>query len=497
MNTAKMVALANVYERELARKHLGDFCRRMFPGYIPSPHLDKIIECFEALERDDIRRAIINLPPRHAKSTTASQLAPAWFLGRNPSKNIILATHSYELSEKNSRESRSYVQDDRWPFDCRLAADSTSASRWNTDAGGGCYGVGVMGSITGRGADMLIIDDPIHDSHSPGERAAAWQWFTETAVPRLEPQGKILLLGTRFAEDDLFGRVLDGPDANRWTVLNLPAIAEEGDPLGRAVGEALWPEKMPIEELQSQRLTMGSRAFECQFQQNPVSFEGNMIKREWVRRYKTLPEFESVHMAVDCAARVAIENDWSAFVTLGVTKNSVYVIDALRRRVAFPDLQRLALEMFEKHNPSSVYIESASNGIPLIDALKRDTRMPVKSVTARGSKESRVDGITGIIEAGRLYFPEEADWLVDLERETFGFPNVKHDDLVDALVLGLTEAVKKKPFVGVIGMFGDTGGERYDTDGNVSSAWGDRAPSAGVPGALGQRTAAIMKSGIW
>ena len=225
---------------------------------------------------------------------------------------MIEATHSAELSERNSRGARALVQDDRWPFDAKLSGDSTSASRWNLTAGGGVFACGVGGSITGRGADILICDDLMHDSGSDGDREAAWKWFTEVAVPRLEPNGAIVMIGTRFSEDDIFGRLLDGPDADAWCLIRLPGICDsQDDLLQRPIGSALWPERISADTLAARKREMGTRAYECQFQQNPVPLEGNLIKAEWLQRYDQPPtEFTKVVCALDAAAKTGVSNDY-------------------------------------------------------------------------------------------------------------------------------------------------------------------------------------------
>ena len=201
-------ALEAPVKAALARKSLLEFARRMHPGWTDAPHLTRIAELLEAVDRGEIRRLIINLPPRHAKSTLASMLFPAWYLGRHPTRNVITVTHSQELSDRNSRAQREYVRDALWPFDAKLSEDSTSVSRWNLNKGGGNYAAGVETSVTGRGMDLCIIDDAHHDTGSDGEREAVWRWYTEILIPRLEPGGAIVAIGTRFAEDDMFGRML-------------------------------------------------------------------------------------------------------------------------------------------------------------------------------------------------------------------------------------------------------------------------------------------------
>lgn len=463
----KAAAVAAVARAELARRNLLDFARQVYPGWTDAPHLTMIADLLERVDRGELKRLMVNLPPRHAKSTTCTQIFPAWYLGRHPRDQVIMATHSVELSERNSRGVRALVVDDRWPFEAKLSEATYSASRWSLTTGGGVFAAGVESSITGRGANKLILDDAQHDEGSPGERDAAWRWYTEVATPRLEPGAAIVAIGTRFAEDDLFGRILAGPDASEWTVVRLPALAEEGDPLGRAPGAALWPERIPVRELLDRKRVMGSRAFESQFQQNPVPLEGNVLRAQWLSgRYGTPPEsFEKVVMGLDAAAKTGIANDYSALVTIGVKKNAYFVLDVVQRRVEFPDLVRMVEAGYQKHKPSAIYVEDASNAVALIQQLKRDSRLPIVPVKATGSKISRVEGVTGTLEAGKVLFPGEAPWLTDFERELLGFPNAKHDDQVDAFVLALSQVAKRR-FTGAI-VVGDGVSTWCDSDGTL------------------------------
>ncbi|MHB1798199.1 MAG: phage terminase large subunit [Vulcanimicrobiaceae bacterium] len=447
LGRAKSVAIAAAAQAELARRSLLDFAALLYPGWQNAAHLDRIASLLEAVERGDLRRLMVNLPPRHGKSVLVAQIFPAWYLGRNPRGNVIEATHGAELAERNSRGARALIQDERWPFASRLSLDSTSAARWNLLEGGGMYACGVDSSITGRGADVLILDDLQHDSGTEGEREAAWRWYCEIAVPRLEPGASIIAIGTRFAEDDLFGRLLDGPDADEWSVLRLPAFAEDDDPLGRAPGDALWPERISATELEARKRSMGSRWFACQFQQNPLPSEGNIVKASWLQSYEKAPDsFEKIVCALDAASKTGVANDYSAIVVLGARPDGFYLLDVLRRKVEYPELLRMVQATFAQHNPSAIYIEDASAGTALIQNLRRESNLPIVPVKALGSKVSRVEGITGLLESGRVFFPKEAPWLVDFERELLAFPNAKHDDMVDAFVMALAQVIDR-PFV--------------------------------------------------
>jgi hypothetical protein len=211
-------------EEELARRRLLNFATRIYPGFETPPHLRYIAELLEKLERGDIRRLCISCTERHGKSVLCSQVFPAFFVGRNPKKNVILASHSEALAILHSRAAKHLVEDDRWPWpDIALSSDSASVQRWNVSQGGGMYAIGVGGGITGRGSDLLLIDDALHDGLSQAERDSAWLWFTEVAYPRLEPGGRVVVVSARFACDDLVGRIADSEEASEWTFVRFPA----------------------------------------------------------------------------------------------------------------------------------------------------------------------------------------------------------------------------------------------------------------------------------
>ena len=404
-----------------------------------------IAALLERVERGELRRLIVNLPPRHGKSLLCSSIFPAWYLGRHPRHNVIMATHSAELSERNSRGARALVQDNRWPFDSRLSGDSSSASRWNLDKGGGVFACGVGGSVTGRGANVLILDDAQHDSGTDSERESAWRWYQEIIVPRLEPGATIVAIGTRFAEDDIFGRLLDGPDADTWTVLRLPAFAaEENDPLGRAPLEALWPERISADELQARKRSMSPRWFAAQFEQDPTPATGTICKAEWIQYAQTPTEFSKVVVGIDTASKTDQRHDFSAVVKIGISRNAFHVISAEHFKAEFPQLIRRVAALGEEYpKPSTIYIEDSANAHALIQALKQETRLPIVGVPPKGSKISRFEATTGLFEARKVFLAK--DLSLDLERELLGFPGAKHDDLVDAFTLALAQlSVAKK-----------------------------------------------------
>jgi predicted phage terminase large subunit-like protein len=464
-------ALEALARQELARRSLLDFCELVYPGFETPPHIRFVANLLERAERGGVRRLAISLPVRHGKSVLSSQCFTAWYLGRHPRAKIILASHSESLARDNNRTARSLVADDRWPWpDVRLAPDSHSAGLWNTTAGGSSYAVGVGGAITGRGADVLIIDDALHDGLSEAECATAYRWYSEVATPRLEPNAVVICIGARFGSNDLIGQILDAEEGPSWDVVNLPALADVNDPLGRAIGEPLWPERMGAAEIESRRIAMGSFAFEAQFMQRPTPRGGAMFKAEWFKnRYpggipparivesfgnRLAPNvYESISRrsvpltivaGVDTAAAVGVYNDYSVVATVAFDGMDFFIIDISRKRLEFPELVREVINRYQTYHPSRVFIEAASSGIATVQQLQASTGLPVIGITPHGSKIARAESLTGIFEAGRVKIPERAHWLDEFLSEfcAFGCGSSRHDDQVDAVVLAITMAAQ-------------------------------------------------------
>jgi len=287
--------------RELAKRYLTTFAHRLIPEFQRPRHIEHLADLLEQVERGDQRRLLVTLFPGSGKSMLM-QASAGRYLGRAPRSKIFAASAGAELAERNSRASRAFFSEPDWPFDVELSKATTAQNRWETTQGGGLFAVGVGGGITGWRGNLLLLDDLQNDALSVTEREALWQWFREVLMPRLEPSGAIILVQQRWAEDDIPGRIMDSAEGPDWHVVRLPAIAERGDPLGRKIGESLWPERWPLEELERKKVAMGSRAFVCAFQGNPVPAEGNLIKAEWLQRYDTAPtEFEKVVCALDAA----------------------------------------------------------------------------------------------------------------------------------------------------------------------------------------------------
>jgi predicted phage terminase large subunit-like protein len=441
MTVAELEALSSVVADELARRRLLDFAQLVYPKFEAPPHIRFIAELLERIEAGTLRNLCVSVPVRHGKSVLCSQVFPAWHMGRHPTDAIILASHSESLAVVNSRAAKHLVEDDRWPFlDVRMSSDSSSVGRWNVTQGGGVYAVGVGGSITGRGANLLIIDDPLHDALSESERESAWRWFREVAVPRLEPGGSIIVVGARFAGDDVVGRIQDSESASEWTFVRLPALAEAGDPLGRRMGEALWPQRVSLQEVERRRALMSSNAFEAQFQQNPLPSGGLIFKKEWFeRRAYCAPDNLWKVMAIDSAWKTGLHNDYSAICTWGTDWKDYYLLDVWHGRVEFPDLRETVTKKYTELRPNLVLCEEAASGYALLQELRRYTGIPIKGLTPRGAKEARAEATTPLFESGKVVLPGQNSAFLDAWlSEHLRFPGAGgHDDFVDTTSLAL------------------------------------------------------------
>jgi predicted phage terminase large subunit-like protein len=450
-------------EASLARRSFPDFCARMDSRFQdPAPFQRLLMSALSDLESGEGSRFLcISCPPRHSKTTIASVLFPLWALGRHSSSaEIVLASHTTDLAERNSRTARDMVLQPEWPFRAQLAKDSTAATRWHVDGGASFRALGCSSPLLGRGSDWLIVDDPIADASSEAECDSVWNWFTGIASNRLNKNARVVVISQRQRDTDLIGRILESESGSTWRVINLPAICTDEDSdvervLGRRNGEALWPSQFSLAELDVRRQLSGSRIFEAMYQQDPIPLQGSgLIQPSWLTNtYTRVPEdLQKVVMSCDAAAKTGIKNDWSVLCVIGTNGREHYLISVIRAKVDYPGLKRLIQTAYEMHSPSHIYIESASNGLPVIDELKATTSLPIIGVTPRGSKIERVEAICGILEAGKLLLPKEAPWLSWWLREIYSFPNGSHDDAVDALQLGLSQIAKRKSlYVGAVG----------------------------------------------
>lgn len=415
----------------LAERRLSHYCALMDPSYVSARHTQRICHELERLERGETDRLAIFMPPRHGKTMHVSQRFPAWYLGRNPSHQLIIASYGAELAEANSRAVRNQLTDDRYPFAVQVASDSAAVNRWGTTAGGVVIAAGVGGAMTGFGAQLLLIDDPVkgrEEADSETYRERAWQWYTEVARTRLMPGGKIVVCQTRWHEDDLSGRIL-ASSPGRWHVLDMPALDDDGN--------ALWPGWFSAETLAEIRQDIGDRAWQALYQQRPTAAEGGMFKRAWfTSTYTARPRLRAVVVGVDSAFKTGSANDYSAAMIIGTDGIDYYALDLWEDRVEFPELLGQLTSISQ--GLSAYAIEDTAAGQSAIQVLRRVSAVPVLPVKVTASKQARAQAITPIIEAGKLKLPARAAWTERFINQMCSFPTGQHDDMVDACVLAIS-----------------------------------------------------------
>jgi predicted phage terminase large subunit-like protein len=428
------------YAREsLARRDFEAFCKRTDPSYIETRHTKVICAHLQALGDNEIQKLMIFMPPRHGKTYHASERFPAFFEGLNGGNaDVILASYTIDRARASSRKVRELFKEPTWPFvDTRLDPDSQAVDEWRTTSGGIIKAAGVGGSMTGFGAHLLAIDDPIKgraEANSLLQRESQWEWYTDVARTRLMAKARELLVTTRWHEDDIAGRIHSTPAIAKWTVLRLPAIAEENDPLGREVGEPLAPE-LGIEIPRPELGEISSRGFAALYQGNPTPQEGDLFKRSWFsRRYAALPEMKRAAMYLDGAWKEGIGNDRSAIGLWGTDGVNYYLIDVWAGRVEYPDLKLKMYDYWKRWREIAPTVwpcvEDAASGIPIIQEFRRTTNIPIVGVKVDKSKYTRAEAVTPLFESMRCLLPEDAPWLDEWIEEHLSFPG-KHDDMVD------------------------------------------------------------------
>jgi predicted phage terminase large subunit-like protein len=386
------------------------------------------------------------MPPRHGKSLLISQYFPAWFLGLHPDDRIILTSYESSFAASWGRKSRDLLIEFQGLFGIKIDQGSASTQDWNIYRRmGGMNTAGAGGPCTGKGAKVFIIDDPIKNSEEASSeviREKIQEWYKSTAYTRLEPDGAIIIITTRWHEADLVGWLLSEQKKGGevWDVVDFPAIATDNDILGRKVGEALWPDRFNADDLARIKKSVGSFWFAAMYQQNPVPAGGAIIKREWWKYYDKLPDkkaFKRYIWAWDTAVKVGEENDYSVGIYLGETDVGYYVIDVKREKLEYPDLKRHITQCYQGSRASAIIIEDKSSGQQVIQELQRGSRLPVVEIKPVADKVTRAYLVTPLIEAGLVYLPENASWVAEFISECLSFPKGKHDDQVDALVYGL------------------------------------------------------------
>ena len=446
-------------ERELLnlslRQDPAAFIHRSFqtvsPGieYQHNWHIDVIARHLEQCRRGDIKRLIITLPPRHLKSICASVAFPAWVLGHDPVRRIICASYSNELAEKHARDCRALMES-AWYRDVfpktRLDPSKNTAFEFATTARGFRLATSVGGTLTGRGGNFILIDDPLKasDAQSNARRDGVNDWFRNTLFSRLDNKAEdcIVIVMQRLHVDDLVGHLLRSGES--WTHLCLPAIAEasqhfdlgDGRVFERHPGDVLFPAREPLETLEAIKKTLGSYQFSAQYQQNPVPIEGNLIKWRWFRTYPQCPERrpgDFVTQSWDTASKAGEINDYSVCTTWLRRGNDHYLLDVRRDRLEYPALKQLVAQLAGRDDPGAILIEDRSSGTQLIQDLRNGGTVRPIPISPEADKITRMYGQTAKLEAGYVLIPEQAPWLDDFRDEILQFPNGRHDDQVDSM----------------------------------------------------------------
>jgi predicted phage terminase large subunit-like protein len=438
--------LAQMSEVEGCRDDFLKYVRKIWPEFIAGAHHKMIAKKLEDIASGKIKRLIINMPPRHTKSEFASYLFPSWVIGREPKTKIIQTTHTAELAVNFGRKVRNLIATTEYQniFDSvNLQADSKAAGRWSTNHGGEYFAAGVGGAITGRGADLLIIDDPHSEQDALSDTAMehAYEWYTSGPRQRMQPGGAIVIVMTRWSLRDLTEKVLkaQGYDeqADKWEVIEFPALMPSGKPC--------WPEYWDQKELEGVRASLSASKWNAQWQQNPISQEGAIIKKDWWQRWDNpeVPQLEYVIQSYDTAFSRNETADYSAITTWGVFypkqdgPANLILLDSKKGRWDFPELKKQALEQYNFWEPETVIIEAKASGTPLTQEL-RQLGIPVVNFTpSKGNdKMTRVHAVSTLFESGMIWAPDER-WADEVIEECAAFPNGDHDDLVDSTTQAL------------------------------------------------------------
>jgi predicted phage terminase large subunit-like protein len=447
--------IAEIEERKSSQRSQDsfmEFVNKVWPSFIHGAHHRKMAAAFEEVARGECKRLIINMPPRHTKSEFASYLLPAWFLGKFPNKKVIQTSHTAELAVGFGRKVRNLVDQDIYKEifpGVGLQADSKAAGRWATNQSGEYFAIGVGGAVTGKGADILIIDDP----HSEQEAAQAetnpeiydktYEWYTSGPRQRLQPGGSIIIVMTRWSKKDLTGQVLKAAaqrSGEEWKVIEFPALLPSGNPL--------WPQFWPLKELEALKNELPHGKWMAQYQQNPTSEVSAIIKREWWQIWEDddPPHCDFTLMSWDTAFEKHNRADYSACTLwgvfykdddTGVPQANIILLNAFRKRMEFPELKQKALDEYREWSPDSIIIEKKASGAPLIYEM-RAMGVPVQEFTpSKGNdKISRLNAVSDLFASSRVWVPN-TQWAEEVVEEVASFPSGEHDDYVDSVSLAM------------------------------------------------------------
>ena len=462
-----MASIAPEHERQIeryaamlhARDSLSTYARLVSPPDYEQPaQVRSLIAHLEAVERREIRRLIVEMPPRSSKSTHVSRIFPSWFLGRHPTDNVIVASYGQELATDHGRAVRDLLGHPRYPFATKLRADVRGAGRWQTEQGGGLITAGVGTGLTGFGGDLLVLDDPIkgrEEAESEITRDHTWNWYQDVFSTRIQRDGVVVVMGTRWHEDDPIGRILNTDGQADWTRLRIPYYAETGDPLDR-------PEGAPLEVFGTvpsvEKGEISAYGFSALYQQRPTPSGGGVFKAEWMqRRYcvghngqpcpmnaAPLPKSDRwiVIQSADLGGKPGVGHDPSALATWASDGITFPVLDYWSAQQEYADVKPRFVAKWHEWQPRILFVEDATWAAPLLSDLTRDTAVRVAAVTPVGSKWTRADAVSPAFQSGRVMLPCRAPWLDAWMHEHLSFPNALHDEAVDTTSLALSELLK-------------------------------------------------------
>ena len=435
-----------VKKQELIQGDFLEFVKTVWPDFIQGKHHKIYAEKLNRIANGELKRLIVNMPPRHTKSEFASHLFPAFYMGRHPKAKLIQTTHTGELAIRFGRKAKNMIESTEYEKvfpDVRLAADSKAAGRWESNHGGEYFAAGVGGAITGRGADLLIIDDPHseQDALSPSVLESHYEWYTSGPRQRLQPGGAIVLVMTRWSVKDLTGKLLEAQGKNEmtddWEVVEFPAIIKD---------KPMWGNFWDLDGLMRVKASIPVTKWNAQWMQAPTSEEGALIKREWWKKWDSdkIPDLQYVIQSYDTAFSSKETADYSAITTWGVFqpdeggKPCIILLDAKRGRWNFPELKVKAQEEYKYWEPEMVLVEAKASGLPLTHELQKAGVPVINFTPSKGNdKHSRVNSVAPIFESGAVYAPVDRRWAEEVIEECAAFPFGDHDDYVDSTTQAL------------------------------------------------------------
>ena len=412
--------------------------------FINNWHIDLICEYLKALENREIKRLIINIPPRYLKSFCISVAWSAWLLAQDSARKIIVASHSMQLAKKLSLDCKALVNANWYKniFDTTISNKQNTKEKFCTTDHGFRIACSIGSNITGEGGDFLIVDDPLTPSQAFSEKKLARvnEWFASTFLTRLNDKknGVVVVVMQRLNSNDLSGCLLKNKN---WEYLKIPVISEDKEDISfkkfsysRCKDELLCEKREGLKEVCILKKELGVHAFSAQYQQNPISMQSKFIDKVWIQRYSNVPNFNCIYQSWDTAIKIGIANDYSVCTSWGLTNNAYYLIDVFKKKLSYPDLKQMIVEKYNEYKPNGVIIEDKASGQQIIQDINSISKMPIIKFLPKKSKLVRFMLTLNIIEAGKLYLPKDLPWLADFEAELFAFPESNHDDQVDSMV---------------------------------------------------------------